>query len=77
MSVSNFGRVKTLANNKARKEKMLRPYINGGGYLVVTLYKDGESKRFPIHQLVAIAFLNHTPNGRTRVVDHLYPLNVI
>lgn len=41
------------------------------GYHRINLRKDGKSKTAKIHQLVAIAFLNHTPCGYQLVVDHI------
>jgi len=40
-------------------------------YYRVHLRNKGKNKTLSIHQLVAIAFLNHTPNGYDRVVDHI------
>ena len=73
--VSNFGRVKSLdrksSDGRQLKERMLKPIINGYGYLVLNLYKNGKRKSLYIHQLVAMAFLEHTPNGHKIVVDHI------
>jgi len=67
--VSNLGRVKSL---KCNKERILRPSVdNGSGYLKVNLYKNTKMKTKKVHQLVAIAFLNHKPNGHKLVVDHV------
>lgn len=65
--VSNLGNVKSLGNNKTRKEKILKPLSNGKGYFQVELFK----KRVYIHQLVAMAFLNHKKDGHKLVVDHI------
>ena len=40
------------------------------GYRQTGLSKGGEGRTFKISQLIAITFLNHTPNGNTLVVDH-------
>ena len=73
--VSNFGRVKSLdrksSDGRQLKERMLNPIINGYGYLVLNLHKNGKRKSLYIHQLVAMAFLEHTPNGHKIVVDHI------
>lgn len=66
--VSNLGRVKSL---KFNKEKILKPGVNSTGYYNVLLYKDSIAKSVKVHQLVAIAFLNHNPCGYKIVVDHL------
>jgi len=66
--VSNLGRVKSLCFNK---ERILKAGIGSGGYLNVRLYNPNP-KSFDIHKLVAIAFLNHNPDGTTKiVVDHI------
>lgn len=83
--ISDLGRVKSLErfiNNmfgtKTKiKERFLKFNPDGKGYLNCRLYKNGVGKTFKIHQLVAIAFLNHTPCGFKLVVDHIdnNPLN--
>jgi hypothetical protein len=65
--VSNLGMIKSL---KFGKEKILKPGKNRGGYFTVNLSKDKIPKCKTIHQLVAIAFLNHKPCGLNLVVDH-------
>lgn len=64
--VSSLGRVKSLGNNKSRKEKILKPSDNGGGYLLVQLCKNGKHKHFLIHRLVATAFIPN-PEGLPEV----------
>lgn len=66
--VSSLGRVKSFWNNK---EKILKPTNSGVGYLSVILYKSDLKKQITVHQLVSIAFLNHTPNGNKLVIDHI------
>lgn len=63
--ISNLGRVNSLLTNK-----ILKPSIDTGGYKVVCLCKNNKKKNFNIHQLVAMAFLNHTPNRFELVVNH-------
>ena len=63
--VSNLGRVRSLKRNiimKPRKDKY--------GYLYVNLYNKVR-KTYKVHQLVAMAFLNHNPCGMDVVVDHI------
>jgi len=67
--VSNYGVVKSLGNKALRKEKILKQGLNKNGYLFVILCK-GNNKHFYIHHLVAINFLNHTPNGNELVINH-------
>jgi len=65
--VSNLGRVKSLHQ---KKEKILSPRLCKGYFLVALCLKN-ERKDIYIHQLVAMAFLNHIPNGYEKVVDHI------
>jgi len=73
--VSNLGKVRSLdrINSKGRKlkGKVLKAGIYGGGYFKVGLYKDNKGKIRNIHQLVAIAFLDHTPCGYEAVINHI------
>jgi len=42
------------------------------GYKKVDLHQDGKKRSIKIHQLLAIVFLSHTPNGlQGLVVDHI------
>jgi len=78
--VSDSGRVRSLdrtdCEGNKRKGKMLKQQ-NGTGHLSVGLSLNGKKKSKYIHQLVAVAFLNHTPCGYKLVVDHIdnNPLN--
>lgn len=66
--VSNLGRVKSLGNNKTRKEKVLRCRVKGG-YLFIDLHKNGELKTFKVSRLVAQAFISNPENKP--IVDHI------
>lgn len=79
--VSNYGRVKSLEftitnltnpNIKFYKqkypEKILRQYKNHDGYLLVTLCKNGKTKRISVHRLVGIAFLDN--NSGLPMINH-------
>ena len=66
--VSNYGRVKSLGNDKKRKEKILKPIIYNNGYQNVGLSKNGEIKTFSVHRLVATAFVPNPDN--LLVVNH-------
>jgi hypothetical protein len=67
--VSNFGKVKSL---KWGKQKILKDRINRYGYLSVVLSDKKNPKNILIHQLVAMAFLRHIPDGTHKiVVDHI------
>ena len=73
--VSNMGNVKSLERTvwcglngglyKTVHERILKPRKDRG-YLRVRLYKDGKSRWYLVHQLVAIAFCEN-PEGYTEV----------
>jgi hypothetical protein len=65
--VSNLGNVRSLHFNK---QKILKPAINGRGYLHVVFSKNGKYKTFYIHQLVAMCFLEHERCGMKIVINH-------
>ena len=67
--ISDLGRLKSL---KFNKERILKPAVCVNGYLFVVLCREGKLKTIKVHKLVAMAFLNHTPdryNGL--IVDHI------
>ena len=66
--ISNFGNVKSF---KYGKIKLLKGAINNYGYKQVNLTKGKTVKSFKIHQLVAIHFLGHKPNGYESIVNHI------
>lgn len=72
--ISNLGRVKSLPKRKGRGigydigERVLRPSINGRGYEQVVLCKDGKTKTFAIHKLVARHFIENP--GNLKQVNH-------
>ena len=69
-SVSSLGRIR---NNKTGR--ILKGVPNTFGYLQVFLYKNGKSKKFTIHQLVASYFLPDQ-NGNPVMYDYFscYPI---
>ncbi len=67
--VSDRGRVKSMKRKGSHDELILKDALNNSGYLIVSIY-NGKLKTYQIHQLVAMAFLNHIPCGHKRVVDH-------
>jgi hypothetical protein len=69
--VSNMGNVKILNYRSTNKERILKANTSSNAYLRVCLYKNGKQKVIAIHQLVAMAFLGHIPNGKSIVVDHI------
>ena len=76
--VSNLGRVKGMAKTvnfghtkRKIEERFLTPSLSGN-YLKVSLHNNGKGKTFRVHQLVAMAFLGHLPNGKDGItVDHI------
>ena len=77
--VSCTGFVKSIGRESMRKdgvvrwikERILKPSLHKHGYYHVVLYKDGKSKTYKIHQLVAVHFLGHKLSGMNTVVDHI------
>ncbi len=63
-SVSKYGNVK---NNKTGR--ILKPGLNQDGYYIIELYKNGKSKKFRIHRLVALTFIPNPENKPE--VDHI------
>lgn len=76
--ISSLGRIKSLSRVMlirgkypfVTKEIILNQSKDKEGYIVVSLYLNGAKKSKKVHQLVAIAFLNHVPNGHSLVVNH-------
>src|SRR5690606_6730827 len=78
--VSNLGKVKRkegfIRKGKnmvlsIQRDKILSQSDNGNGYKGVNLCKNNIKKRFHVHQLVAMAFLNHNPCKFKLVIDHI------
>ena len=66
---SNLGNVRSLKYNRTKDLKLR---INLRGRRSVNLSKNGIIKaNCKVHQLVSMAFLNHTPCGHKLVVDHI------
>lgn len=70
--ISNFGRIYSMPN-QLHNGKFLSICKSNERYLGVGLSKKNEKRKtFQIHQLVAIAFLGHTPDGTHNIiVDHI------
>ena len=67
--ISNEGNLKSLKWNKS---KILKKHIDNNGYYSSNLTLNNKYKTFRLHMLVAKAFLNHTPDGTTKlVVNHI------
>ena len=51
--------------------KFLKPDTIRSGYFQIALYKNKERKRFLIHRLVALHYVNNPHPDKYNVVDHL------
>lgn len=60
--VSNLGRVKSLGNDKTKKEKILKLEKRKTGYLQAHLSKNGKTKLIYVHRLVAKSFIENPNN---------------
>ena len=73
--VSNWGNVKSLSDRWGlRKEprKVVNTIDKDTGYHIIILYKENKPKTFRTHQLVAMAFLGHQPDGTMNlVINHI------
>ncbi len=70
--VSNTGDVRSLDRRAKRgailSGRILKPWTSQGGYLYLTLCKNGKRTRFAVHQLVASAFVG--PKSQGLEVNH-------
>jgi len=69
-AVGNLGTVLSMPRKGKIKVKELKQTKSKKGYLYVTLCINNTSKKFYVHQLVAMAFLGHEKCGMSRVIDH-------
>lgn len=76
--ISDLGRIKSIEKivrngrgYKTLKELILKQGTSGAGYKQNTLHVNRKTKTFNIHKLVAVAFLNHVPNGHELVINHI------
>ena len=76
--VSNLGNVKSLSRKQYNsrgffisKERILKLNKDKDGYNYVNICCNSKATKCKIHQLVAIAFLNHKPCGLSVIVDHI------
>ena len=78
--VSDLGRIKSLERkcfrkcgrlHYSKKEFIKKTCVDSHGYVNVGLSIDGINKTYKVHQLVAVAFLNHKPNKHKLVIDHI------
>ncbi|SMG52212.1 NUMOD4 motif-containing HNH endonuclease [Paenibacillus aquistagni] len=61
--VSNYGEVRSLGNDKGRKEKIMKSHVCRNGYEKLDLCKKGQpTKKVYVHRLVAMAFIPNPHN---------------
>ena len=60
--VSDQGRVKSLVRKGRKRERILKPNVVYGGYLIVGLYAGGKPKMHKVHRLVCQAFHDNPDN---------------
>ena len=65
-AVSNIGRIRN-----SRTGLVLKARINRTGYLIVDLCKKGDKTTFPVHKLVADAYLQLTEDEDQIFIDHI------
>ena len=66
--VSTKGRVRSLNYNKTGEVKELKLSVTTLGYLQVNLRKNGKTKKYYVHRLIAFAFIpNDNPTEKTDV----------
>jgi hypothetical protein len=76
--VSDLGRVKSLdrvvlrenTTSYFREGRILKPFLRGG-YQSCGLCINGISRNHLVHQLIAMTFMGHKPDGFSLVVDHI------
>ena len=77
--VNECGNVKSLSRTITKgnityvtKDRILKQSVDSVGYPYVNLSDYKKQKTFRVHQLVAVAFLNHTPDKhKGLVIDHI------
>ncbi len=78
--VSNHGRARSLSFwqtykngvKRLKKGRVLKVVVSHTGYATIVVIKQGEKKKtLSMHQQVAIAFLDHLPDGHNKIVDHI------
>lgn len=71
--VSNFGNVISLQSRWGlrKKPRKVCDTSDSRGYRQLSLSKNNKNRLFKIHQLVAMAFLGHTPDGHNTEINHI------
>lgn len=71
--VSSFGRVKSLDRvniDRYFKGRILKQYREKLGYCRVSLIKNGKTKNFLVHRLIAFAFIENPNPEKFDMIDH-------
>lgn len=68
--ISSKGDIQRFLKKTNKWSKNLKLIKQNNGYLKCHLSLNSKVKSYWVHILVAISFLNHTPNGNTLVVHH-------
>ena len=72
--ISNMGRVRSIerydANGHLLKERVLKSYMDKQGYLYNVLCKNGKTKNFKTHRLVAHMFVDNPKPKEFIIVNH-------
>jgi hypothetical protein len=68
---STLGKIRSLNYNKTGRIKELSLSKASNGYLQVCFSVKGIRKVRLVHQIIAIVFLDHIPNGRSIQVNHI------
>ena len=68
--VSDLGSVKSLSDRYGN-ERILKARIGTGGYKLVRLTRNNKKTGIRVHQLVAMAFLDHVRCGHKKDVHHI------
>ena len=69
--VSNLGKIKSLSNNKTKKENMLNPSPDSENYMVTALYNKSIIKVVKLAHIVWDNFGDKPRNGHKLQVDHI------
>ena len=56
--ISNLGRIKIKGNNRIKKEKIKKCWLNDDGYYITNLSKNNKKSQFLLHRLIALHFLD-------------------
>lgn len=70
LSVERKAKIKNGFFRRVSK-RILKQRFDKDGYYFLNLNKNGKHKPCLVHTLIAMAFLNHKPDGLTIVVDHI------